>query len=54
VQAKQISDNKYRFKSSKTLSMDDFQLDPPSPMLGLVKVHDHFEIELDLIIHLVE
>ncbi len=35
---------------TKTLSMKDFGLKPPSPMLGLIKVSDELEVEFDLVI----
>lgn len=34
----------------KTLSMTDFGLRPPSPMLGLIKVSEELEVEFDLVI----
>ena len=34
----------------KVLVMSDFKLEPPSPMLGLVKVDDELEIRFDLVI----
>ncbi|SMO80718.1 YceI family protein [Gracilimonas mengyeensis] len=35
---------------SKVLSMHDFGIDPPSPMLGLIKVSDELDIQFDLVI----
>ncbi len=48
VQAKRIASNKYRFKAIKELRMTDFNIQPPSAMLGLIKVKDAIRINFDL------
>lgn len=48
VKAKKTGKNQFRFVSSKDLLMTDFNITPPSPMLGIVKVRDKITIHLDL------
>ncbi|MCO6475993.1 MAG: YceI family protein [Phaeodactylibacter sp.] len=48
VRAKQIGTATYRFLSQYTIKMTDFNIDPPTAMLGLVKVNDKIEINFDL------
>ena len=40
----------YRFEGSKKLQMSDFGIDPPSPVMGLVRVQDAITIEFDLVV----
>ncbi|MTI87939.1 MAG: hypothetical protein FH748_08225 [Balneolaceae bacterium] len=44
--------NKILAKGKKKLSMEDFKLDPPSPLFGLIKVKKKLVIDFNLIIHL--
>jgi hypothetical protein len=54
VRGQRLSDGRYRFVSSKDLYMSDFQIDPPKPLFGLIKVHDLIQINIDLFIRLAE
>lgn len=44
------NENLITVSGSKNLSMKDFNLKKPSPLLGLIKVRDELEIEFDLVI----
>jgi hypothetical protein len=48
VKGKSIGNKGYRFVSSEELSLADYCLEPPSPMMGLIKVHDCITIHFDL------
>jgi len=50
VTAQQLAPDMYRFFCSTRLLMSDFRLEPPSPLFGLIKVHDEITITIDLII----
>lgn len=50
VKARKTSPEAYRFISRYTIKMTDFNIAPPSAMLGLVKVNDQIEINFDLAI----
>jgi hypothetical protein len=54
VRARRIEGNKYQFVSSKNLKMSDFNITPPQPMFGLIKVHDQISINLDLTLTIVD
>lgn len=43
-------DHRFQIKGSKTLLMSDFNLDPPSPFMGLIKVSDKMDIHFNLLI----
>ncbi len=45
-----FEDFRFHIKGKKTLRMSDFDIDPPSPALGLVRVDDSMDIEFNLII----
>lgn len=53
VQGKKIAQNRYQFKGNKGLNLSDYSLDPPSPMMGLVKVDDVITIHLDLAVKVI-
>ncbi len=40
----------FSFVGSKELNMTDFNIDPPSPVLGLIKVHDNITIQFNLLV----
>ncbi|MCB0588992.1 MAG: YceI family protein [Phaeodactylibacter sp.] len=48
VKARQTSPETYRFQSQYTIKMTDFDIEPPTAMLGLIKVNDEIEIHFDL------
>lgn len=48
ITAKKISDNKFRFISTKPILMSDFCVEPPTALMGMVKVQDEIKISLDL------
>lgn len=45
-----LFDERTRVKGQKSLKMSDFDLDPPSPLFGLIKIHDEMLIDFNLII----
>lgn len=48
VKARQTGPDTYRFLSQYTIKMTDFNIAPPTAMLGLIKVNDEIEIHFDL------
>ncbi len=50
VSAEQPDHSRFHIRGSKTLRMSDFDIDPPSPALGLVRVSDELDIRFDLMI----
>lgn len=48
VKAKQLGQNKFKIKSSEELKLTDFGIEPPTALLGLVKVKDEMTLHLDL------
>ncbi len=46
----QVNPYSFRISGSKEMLMSEFGIDPPSPMLGMVKVHDQVTIHFHLII----
>ncbi len=48
AKAKQIEDEKFMIKSSTEIKMTDFGIDPPTALLGLVKVKDTIVLTFDL------
>ncbi|MCB9293676.1 MAG: YceI family protein [Lewinellaceae bacterium] len=48
VKAQQTGPETYRFLSQYTIKMTDFNIEPPTAMLGLIKVNDQIEINFDL------
>jgi len=50
IRGKQTGDDKYRFQSQLPVRMTDFGIEPPTALLGLVKVDDEITINLDLIL----
>ena len=45
-----LSENFYRVVLTRDFNMSDFGIEPPTAMLGLIKVKEKIEIELDLYI----
>lgn len=48
IQGRQVGDDQYRFKSQLPIRMTDFGIEPPTALLGLVKVDNEITIHLDL------
>lgn len=45
-----MADGTFRVQGIQNLKLSDFELDPPRPLLGLLKVRDDLEIHFDLYI----
>lgn len=50
VKAKRIAPDRIRLTTSKEVLMTDFGMEPPTAMLGLVKVNNTIRINMDLIV----
>lgn len=50
VKAKRIAPDRIRLSTSKEVLMTDFGMEPPTAMLGLVKVNNAIRIDMDLIV----
>lgn len=48
VNIKKAEDHRFRITGATTLYFKDFNLDPPSAMLGLIKVKESIDIKFDL------
>jgi len=48
VKAKRLSPDRFRFVAAKDMRMTDFNITPPSVMLGLIKVNNAIRISFDL------
>lgn len=48
VQARRVGANTYQFKSFYEIKLSDFDIEPPTAMLGAIKVADTFVIYFDL------
>jgi len=49
TKAVQIAENKFRFQAVHWIKMTDFGVDPPTALLGLIKVRDDIAIHFDLV-----
>lgn len=47
-----IGDWKFRVKGVHSIQMSDYNLTPPSPMMGLIKVHDELKVHFDVVLTL--
>lgn len=52
VKGQFIGDWRFRVSGVHTVEMSDYNLTPPSPMLGLIKVHDELKVHFDVILTL--
>lgn len=52
IKGMELDSGRYRFVSSENLKMTSFNIEPPKPMLGLIKVDDEIIIHFDLVITL--
>lgn len=50
VEACALDEGQWHLRSRKTLSMLDFDIDPPVAMAGLIKVREHIDIHFDLVV----
>lgn len=48
VDAKALGNDTYQLRSRTKVAMSDFGIDPPKPMLGMIKVQDEITIYFDL------
>lgn len=48
IKSQRTGDNTYKFGGTKNLLMTDFDIDPPRPAMGLIRVANEVKIELDL------
>ncbi len=48
AKAKQIEGGRYRFVANKALKMTDFGVEPPTALMGLIRVRDEITINFDL------
>ena len=48
VRAKALGDHSYQLQSETKVAMSEFGIDPPRPLLGMIKVDDVITIHLDL------
>lgn len=48
ITAKKYADNRFRFIGIKPIRMSDFCVEPPTAMMGMIKVQDEIKIALDL------
>lgn len=49
VEGRRLTDKAYHATGSLPLRMTDFGIDPPTALLGLIKVRDHITVHFDLI-----
>jgi len=49
-----LDDGTIRAKGEKEIAMSDYKIDPPSAMLGLVKVQDNLSVHFDLTVEIIE
>uniref|UniRef100_UPI0040494ECF YceI family protein n=1 Tax=Fulvivirga sp. TaxID=1931237 RepID=UPI0040494ECF len=47
-----LTDSTYQIKMGSDFKMKDFNIDPPTAMMGLIKVHDTITVEIDLLLKL--
>jgi hypothetical protein len=47
-----IGDWRFRVRGVHTIQMSEYNLTPPSPMMGLIKVHDELKVHFDVILTL--
>lgn len=52
VSARETGKGAYRFKSEFTINMTDFGIEPPTALMGLIKVDNKVTIHLDLAVRL--
>ena len=50
VKARSLSAGRFQFRSEQVLKMTDFGIQPPTAVMGAVKVRDEIQIQFDLIV----
>ncbi len=50
VRGRRDSDGRYRIKGHKEISMQDFGIDPPTALHGLIRAHDDLTVFFDLLV----
>ncbi|MBV6429283.1 MAG: hypothetical protein KIPDCIKN_03834 [Haliscomenobacter sp.] len=50
VKARNLSAGRFQFRSAQALKMTDFGIQPPTAMMGAIKVRDSITIQFDLIV----
>lgn len=50
VKGRQLGQGRFQLMSTRSLLMSDFNLTPPAPLMGLIKVSDQIDINFDLIV----
>jgi hypothetical protein len=50
VKARSLAAGRFQFRSAQVLKMTDFGIQPPTAMMGAVKVRDEIQIHFDLIV----
>jgi polyisoprenoid-binding protein YceI len=52
VKARNLAARRFQFRSSQTVNMTDFGIQPPTVLMGAIKVRDAITIDLDLFVTL--
>ncbi|MDX1637610.1 MAG: YceI family protein [Balneolaceae bacterium] len=52
VNGQLVGSERFRVKGIKSLNMHDFDIDPPTAMLGLIKVDEKLTVHFDVSVHL--
>lgn len=52
VEGEFIGDWKFRVKGMHPVQMSEYSLDPPSPLMGLIRVNDELQVHFDVILTL--
>lgn len=47
-----VGENRFRVKGSKQLNMHDFNIEPPTALLGLIKANEKLTVHFDVSVHL--
>ncbi len=50
VQGRTEGDDRYHIKGQKEISMQDFEIDPPTALRGLIRAHDDLTVFFDLLV----
>ena len=50
TQGRVLQDSTYRIKGFKKISMPDFDIDPPTALLGMIRAHEELTVFFDLIV----
>jgi len=51
VTATKVNENSFRFEGSYSLNMKEYDVDPPSAMLGTIRTGEEVEIVFDLLVN---